>query len=163
MFIYLPYGRVRSFIFKSSPIWMGTLIILLRHLTEAFPYYTNLLYITPSLQNINVPYISWCIDSRAITLTLIVFIEMFVSEEKRKWLLGSRHRAIDTHPCASDTDPSSPLSSPCEPWIPRITQDYPMYNGRVITLLNDYLRLDIFHKRLIDMFYKEKRLQAVNA
>lgn len=38
-----------------------------------------------------------------------------------------------------------------------------MYNGRVITLLNDYLRLGIFHKRLIDMFYKEKRLQAVNA
>lgn len=38
-----------------------------------------------------------------------------------------------------------------------------MYNRRAIALLNYYLLLDIFHKSLIDMFYEEKRLQAVNA
>lgn len=148
---------------KSSPIWMGALLILLRYLTDAFPYYTNLLYITPSLQNINVPHISWCIDSRAITLTLIVSIQVFAPEEKGKWLLGSRHRTADTHPWASETNPSSHLGSPCEPWIPRITQDYPTYNGRVIALLNDYLHLDIVHNCLTDMVHGAKRLQAVNA
>lgn len=41
------------------------------------------------------------------------------------------------------------------PWTLRITQDYRMYNGRAITLLNYYLVLDILHKSLIDMFYEE--------
>lgn len=84
-------------------------------------------------------------------------------EEGREKIEGKQIQDDRHHPFASDADTSAHLRSPDEPRTARITQDYWMYNGRAVTLLNYYLLLDIFHKSQIDMFYEEKWLQAVNA